>query len=185
LAIILVPIGLSIAFVTYVIAVLAYAFLWIAPNDDGSSYIPANLQAKPIYRDNSGFAGPGGSCAYALYSIPASVQQRIQRLGSAFFAQMPQPEFNSKRNPYSAWRKTPAPPRIPIEKVGSMVDLSYARGFHMNGCSDDSKGREKVRALIGGDPLEASGNYYAISRNKEGLIIVVPARSLVIYAYFG
>jgi hypothetical protein len=185
LGIALAPLALCLAFVIYAAAVLLYAFLWVAPNDDGSSYIPANLHGKLIYRDGGGFVGPGGGCMYVLYSIPPDIRKSIEQSGTTFFVQTPQPKFATESgNLYGQWQMTPAPPRPPLLLNGKTTrDISYARNLQAHGCNNDDW--KKIQALVGDDPLEIRGNYYAISQNKEGMIVVVPSRDLVIYAYSG
>src|SRR6185437_4936627 len=86
--------------------------LWFWEDD----LIPQKMHAKPVYHYSHGF-GPGGGCAYVVYSLPSEVSETIRGTGIAYFKTMPQPEFAaSDHNPYGAWQMTPAPPPLPLGK---------------------------------------------------------------------
>jgi hypothetical protein len=178
------PLLLIAAFMLYVVIVLVYAF-WRGATDDWSSYVPATLEAKPLYHSSYG-GGPGGGCAYAIYAIPPRISKKIQHAGIDYFKTTPQPQFAIESgNPYGAWRATPAPEPLSADERASTVDLSYARTTVTSGCSNEAQDRENIRTLARGISLTQPGSYYAITGNKEGMIVVAPFKNIVIYAYFG
>lgn len=145
--------------------------------------IPSRIATSKVLISQQKAGGFTDGCVFAALSLTPESVRAIESQGLKYFVDMPQPPGGQSTNPYGDWQATPAPARLPVEMLGSHVDLSYARSIVTDGCNNDDQG--EIHGVVGKDPLGDPGNFYAITKNKEGIIVVAPRQNIVIFAYFG
>jgi hypothetical protein len=124
--------------------------------------------------------GPGGNEAgIRTFQLPKQVANEIERRGIEFFNNMPPNRTRRDwRGIYGEWRQTPISNWWKTnEKTGllDIYDYICAYGF----CIDVAPTIVKEANEI----INSEGSYYAYGRT--GLIIVCPAKRLVLYLYNG
>ncbi|MDR0665262.1 MAG: hypothetical protein LBF86_07065 [Helicobacteraceae bacterium] len=151
------------------------------------SVVPDALHVTDISysKEESWGFGPGGNeTGVRAFPLPKQVADEIERRGIEFFNNMP-PNKNQRdrdwRGKYEIWRQTPISPTSDFSwKVNEEGRLDI----------DDYLGVYGFRIYI--DPaivkeaneiINSEGSYYAYGR--IGLIIVCPAKRLVLYLYNG
>lgn len=149
------------------------------------SFVPDALQVDSIsYREEDAWGfGPGGNEAgIIVYALPAEVAAEIERRGMAFFEQLPANENQQERRwrgRYEAWFETPVSEtrywKRRADRGLEIRDYICHYGF----CIEiDDRVVEQTEAII-----NTPGSYYAYGR--IGLIVVSPARKVVVYLYNG
>jgi hypothetical protein len=115
---------------------------------------------------------PGGfleGCVLEVYELSPETAAAIEQRGLEFFTQMAQPPDTVSR--FGPWSRTPIPEEPYVYAIGAL-----------NGCQNDLSAQE---AMGGGINYLSPDNYYSITSNREGILMVIPSRKLVVYGYFG
>ena len=132
------------------------------------SHLPDRIATSGTYLSQDQIGGFLEGCVFEAYELAPGTVAAIERSGLQFFENMPQPSDAVSK--FGAWRLTPVPDR----------PYPYALGA-LTGCKNDSSVRDTIGYVGASEP----GNYYSLSSNGEGIIIVYPKRKLVVFAYFG
>lgn len=130
---------------------------------------PAKLIAS---EQESGFRE---GCSYAIFRLPDDVAQKIRDQGLAFLGDDIHPTWDDPRNPYSSWQKTPVPGLSPSGNPN--IYAINAGGGCKNSPAVYTIDVQKIATL--------PGSYYLLTRNKEGMVLVIPDQRLAVYLYFG
>jgi hypothetical protein len=109
-------------------------------------------------------------CSSAVYRLSDATAEALIRQGGAFFRRVAPPRNQNVRNPYSVWAETPV-----------RADRVFALGA-VGGCGNGggSLYDRQIEAA-----LRAKGSYFALTGNKEGMILVAPRARLAVFLYFG
>lgn len=110
------------------------------------------------------------SCDLYIFALKLGISNKIKEIGITYFendAKRRNSKFLKDRNPYSQWKHTPVP------------EDSYA----WNALSCGKTDRELIERIRSG--MESAGGYYIMTRNKEGVIVVLPNENLAVKLYYG
>jgi hypothetical protein len=150
------------------------------------SVVPEALHVNSISysKEESWGFGPGGNEAgIRVYPLPENVADEISRQGIEFFNNLP-PNKNQKnrgwKGRYEKWYQTP----IGVndrwqskEETGALDIYDYICVYGFCIKIDDAVVKQATEIV------NSEGNYYAYGR--IGLIVVSPAKKLVLYMYNG
>jgi hypothetical protein len=121
-------------------------------------------------------------CVYATYLLtPTTVRLLRERGIDALIGTYP--EKNYANNPDGDWQRTPLPSpgqREAIYEEGGEPQPLFALGA-ASGCGD-ARG---AKALEIERLLRQPGNFYNVTRNGEGLILISPSEGMAAFLYFG
>lgn len=152
-------VGLFVAPIAMVIWAL------VTPEKDWPMHIlPENLEVSRVIASGM----KGGlleGCEFAVYQLSPSNVAEIKERSLAFFGNLARPQKSNPKNPYSAWRVTP-------------VSHSFATGALFD-CGRGEWSDELSRAF------DEPGNFYMITKNREGVIMVIPETGRAAYLYEG
>jgi hypothetical protein len=110
------------------------------------------------------------TCENEVYRLSEKTAKTLIRQGNSFLRSIDPPRHENARNPYSSWVETP------VRHDG--IFALYAVG----GCGSapgDSYAREIEAAL------RAPGSHFALTANREGMILIAPRARLAAFFYFG
>lgn len=114
------------------------------------------------------------ACAKTVFRLSEATANAASSQGLRFFEGMSPPLNENSRNPYSEWKGTPI-----LDDDGQPSHVS-AMGA-IGGCGE--LGNDYNKNL--GHALAQKGNYYTLTQNEEGMIIVAPRSKLAAFLYFG
>lgn len=146
----------------------------------GISQAPEPGWEKTVLPEKIGFskvllshAERGGfleGCVFVAYQLSPDTIHLMEKEGASFFKDVGQPPKQHK-NPYAPWKNTPIEEQPYIFADGALY-----------GCNNDNSVQNALGRI---DFHHEEGNFYTITENREGIIVVMPKRQLAIYAYFG
>ena len=108
------------------------------------------------------------SCTSAVYRLSDATAQTLIEKGGSFLRGVAPPPGQSPTNPYTGWAETPM--------AGEGV---YALNA-LNGCARDNPYARQIEAA-----LRVQGSYFALTRNREGMMLVAPRARMAVFLYFG
>lgn len=120
------------------------------------------------------------ACVASVYHLSEVKAQQISDTGLTFFATIAKPRNENPRNPYGPWLETPVPGQAPA--YGVPGNALFAPGA-LGDCADEHNSAFHIREI--GKALRSPGNYYALTSNREGMILVMPRARLAAYLYSG
>lgn len=136
--------------------------------------LPSDLVVTEIVASaGSGILREG--CRSVVYRLSDATAERLIAEGLPFFAKTSPPAAENPDNPYSGWRPTPI-------MDGSQAGPSVYAVQAIGGCGakgGDFHGREIDEAL------RRPGSFYALTSNREGMMVVVPESRLAAFLYVG
>jgi hypothetical protein len=131
-------------------------------------HLPDKIEISRQYIAQDSIGGFLEGCVFEAYELKPQTTLAIEQYGLQFFKDMPQPSDAASK--FGTWHRTPVPEK----------PYAFALGA-LNGCQNDNS----VRDTIGYVTVSEPNNYYSLSSNREGIIVVYPKRRLVVFAYFG
>lgn len=111
-------------------------------------------------------------CRNVIYALSAETAATIKRLGMTYVRRISPPPNQNPENPYLGWNKTPM-----RKSKGNHVYATQAIGLCGN------TGDKYKRAIRGA--LQSRGAYYMLTKNAEGMIIVIPNQRIAAFLYYG
>lgn len=176
--------GWFVLLVSFLIASPVVAFK-IYERDFKLSVVPDALQVNSItYSEEESWGfGPGGNEAgIRVYPLSEEIANQITKRGIEFFNNLPANKNQQNRRwrgRYSLWNQTPVKEDKYWKKKSEIgldiYDYICRYGFCIE--IDDEVVRQATEII------NSKGNYYAYGR--IGLIVVSPAKKLVLYMYNG
>lgn len=144
----------------------------LTTNSNSAGYLPKELGNVQVLTSNV-HLGLREGCDLHIFELETGVSNKIQEIGITYFDGDTKPRANrslknKNTNLYSQWSYTPVP------------EDSYAWGA-LN-CSKETD-RELIIRIRSG--MENAGSYYIMTRNKEGVIVVLPNENLAAFLYYG
>jgi len=119
----------------------------------------------------------------AVYRLSEETALRLEKDGvRALHSAQPSGNEHST-NPYGSWEATPG--RIDIEKNGSGATHTVYGLYALGGCSGEGETDTNYHTRDMREALKRGGSYYQVSRNEEGIFVIVPSRRLAAYYYWG
>jgi hypothetical protein len=160
-----------------VLAMLAISgfgwFKWNAPR----GYFPREVGIAEVLKFNSeGFFRE--SCTYGAYRLDSATASELRNEGIDFLATSGRPRGERPHNPYGPWQPTP----LALERTDHVFALSATACRAPRGTVAPS-GEERARSLE--QALAAPGSYFAVTQNREGLLVIDPRRELAWFLYAG
>lgn len=157
----------SFRFKSIIAAVLLVgaAFIYL-PGYYALIFLPRNLgNARVLASYESLLEG----CTIYVFELEEIVSNRISKTGISYLqGDTKLRGFDNERNPYSEWRHTPVP-------SGNYAEFAVL-------CLKDIK-PDLIEPISRG--MSNTSGYYIISRNREGIILVLPNERLAAYLYNG
>lgn len=151
---------------------LAVGISMLASCSDVRKELPEKIGiSETLASSGSGLFTEG--CTSVVYRLSDDTEAALRRQGIGFFAHIAPPQNQNHRNRYSAWLETP----LARSHRGRVFALRAIAGC--DGESGDFHGREIDEAL------RTPGSFYALTANREGMMIVVPRRRIAAFLYFG
>lgn len=144
----------------------------LTTNSNSAGYLPKKLGNVQVLTSNVQLGFIEG-CDLYIFQLESSVSNKIKEIGITYFESdnklRSDSSLKSKNtNPYSQWKSTPVPKD------------SYSWGAL--GCGKETDG-ELIRQIRNG--MESASGYYIMTRNKEGVIVVLPNENLAAFLYYG
>jgi hypothetical protein len=149
------------------------------------SLVPARFAVRKILyaaERCSGFGLSGGdNCTGVfVYELPESISREIQQSGLAYFLHLGQPFAVEQWGAFEAWQTTPvAPSREWVWEDQAPLPSPTLSGFlgHEGFLIDvDSKMQSEID-----NSISSPGSFFA--RDRYGVMIVMPAKNKIAYAY--
>ena len=129
--------------------------------------LPQGIETKALLaRSSDGWFM--SSCATAVYQLSDATAETLMARGQSFLREVAPPRNENSGNPYSGWAETPV--------RGEGVPALHALG----GCGGVDPYARQIEAA-----LRVHGSYFALTRNREGMILVAPRARLAVFLYFG
>ena len=155
---------------------LAMAGFALTACSPGRSALPSEIEVDAILASDSSF-GMREGCEAAVYRLSAKTAERLLKGGLEGIEATTSPRNENPRNPYGLWAATPVPPQF---GMGSSHETIYAlQAIGGCGAKGDWHSAEIERAL------STTGSFYAVTGNKEGMIVIAPRLKLAAYFYAG
>ena len=142
------------------------AFIYL-PSSYALGYLPSKLGNARVLAsyESLGFQG----CTIYVFALEKIVSNRISETGTSYLQGNTKLRgFNNEKNPYSEWRCTP----VPSDNHAKFAVF----------CLKNIK-PELIEPISRG--MSNTRGYYIISRNREGVILVLPNERLAAYLYDG
>jgi hypothetical protein len=151
---------------------LALGAAVLASCGDARRELPGKVGVSAVLTSTgSGFFMEG--CASTVYRLSGETAAAVRQRGLRFFAGIAPPPNQNPRNPYGAWRETP----LPAPEKGDILALGAIGGC--DGDTGDFHTREIEAAL------RAPGSFYALTANREGMLVVAPGAGIAAFLYYG
>ena len=139
---------------------------------DVSGELPDKVAiTEVIASSSSGIFREG--CASVIYRLDCATAGTMIEQGLGFFRNIEPPRNQNPDNPYSEWMETP----LPNPEASHIFAVRAIGGCEGDG--SDFRAREIEQALT------ERGSFYALTGNKEGMILAVPRAGLAAFLYFG
>ena len=142
------------------------AFIYL-PGYYALSYLPSNLGSARVLASYEDF---GGATIY-VFELEEIVSKRIRETGISYLqGDTKRRGFNYlfQGNPFSEWRRTP------------VSSDNYAKDAFFGPQGIKPEMIEQIRR-----GMNNASSYYMITRNREGVILVMPNEHLAAYIYDG
>jgi hypothetical protein len=142
--------------------------------------LPSTIEIDGVIASGSR-GGFMAGCEAAVYRLSAATAARIEAEGIAFLDHTPRPQNEKRLNPYQKWRETPGD--IDVVHNGRGPEPAVHALYSTGGCGEEfdptflSDEVEKA--------LSIPGSYYAVTKNRAGIIVIIPARKLAAFYYYG
>jgi hypothetical protein len=131
-------------------------------------YLPRNLGDARVLASYNSFVFREG-CGIYVFELEEIVSNRISETGISYLQGDTKPRaHNDEKNPYSEWRRTPVP-----------SDNYAERALY---CSKEIKPELKEQIRRG---MNNASGYYTMTKNREGVIVVLPNERLAASLYYG
>ena len=146
---------------------------------DGGGDMSADIGIDHVIASSSsGFFMEG--CSAKIYHLSDAAAQQISEKGLPFFATIASPRDENPRNPYGRWTQTPVPGASPEYGVSGKTLFAMRA---LGGCGDNPGSAFRTREIE--KALRSPGSYYALTRNREGMMLVMPQERLAAFFYAG
>jgi len=146
------------------------------------SRVPEGVAISGVLASSS-FSGLMSGCEMAVYRLSEETALSIQKNGLRAL-RLAHPSGNEhSTNPYGSWEETPG--RIDIEKNGTGATHTVYGLYALGGCKGEGETDTNYHSLEMHEALKERGSYYQVSRNEEGIFVIVPSRRLAAYYYWG
>jgi hypothetical protein len=133
--------------------------------------LPDEIEISDVIASSSaGFFMEG--CASVVYRLSERTATQVTQRGQTFIREVDPPRNENPDNAYGDWTPTPV-----IDPNDTIFALRALGGC--NGERGDFHARELRSAL------DAPGSFYALTSNREGMILVIPRERLAAFLYFG
>ncbi|URD52261.1 hypothetical protein [Chroococcidiopsis sp. CCNUC1] len=159
-----------IAIATTLLAGMVSLQFKLTTNSNSASNLPKELGNVQVL---TSIVQPGlmEGCYLSIFELEPSVSHKIQEIGITYFDSDAKLRANislknKDKNPYSQWKYTPVP------------EDSYSGALS---CGETD---EKLIDRIWRG-MESAGGYYIMTKNKEGVIVVLPNENLAAELYYG
>ncbi|WP_129791764.1 hypothetical protein [Sphingosinicella sp. CPCC 101087] len=156
---------------TFTVGLLTCSFL-LGACSDVRGELPEKVEVTEVIASSSTGVFMEG-CATVVYRLDPATADTLMQQGAGFFRDIEPPRNENPRNPYSEWMETP----LPDARLNHIHAVRAIGGCEGDG--GDFRAREIELAL------RAPGSFYALTRNKEGMILVVPRSRLAAFLYVG
>ena len=152
------------------LAIAGFAWLkWNAPR----GHLPREVRIVEVLEFNSaGFFREG--CAYGVYRLDPATAARLRSEGIDFLMTSGRAPKTNPHNPYGPWQSTPLALHARQLPLGAT-----ACGRDRLSATEQERARKLERALA------ATGSYFAVTQNREGLLVIDPRRELAWFLYAG
>lgn len=146
--------------------------LKLTTNSNSAGYLPKKLGNVQVLTSNV-HPGLREGCDLHIFELKAGISNKIKKIGITYFEGDTQPRADitlktKDTNPYSQWSYTSVP------------EDSYS--WSALNCGKETD-RELINLIRSG--MEGTSGYYIMTRNKEGVIVVLPNENLAAFLYYG
>lgn len=151
--------------------ILALATMLLAGCEDVRDQIPREIGITRVISSYSQGDFMGG-CRYVLYALSAEAAAAIKSGGIEYVRRIPPPPSENPDNPYVGWDETPI-----LE--GQSQHIYAPAAIEFCGAVGEVYNRGIRRAL------QSPGSYYMLTKNGEGMILVMPDQGIAAVLYWG
>jgi len=113
-------------------------------------------------------------CAVSIYELSPAVAQKLMSEGLQYLGNDNVPRSAEREDTtYSAWAKTPAPSHNYAEKALT--------------CSERLRKHPELQKMTAkiAEALQGEHGFFILTKNGEGMILVMPTERLVAFLYYG
>lgn len=126
-------------------------------------------------------AGFQAGCEAAVYAMSDATVSQLKTHGIAYLDRSPRPQNDKRQNPYQKWRGTPA--EVDFTQSGHGPKPAATALYSSGGCGEEFD--PTFRSDEVEKALSAPGSYYALTAKRDGIIVVIPARKLAAFYFYG
>jgi hypothetical protein len=142
--------------------------------------LPSTIEIDAVLASGSR-GGFMAGCEAAVYRLSDATLAHLKTEGIAYLDHAPRPQNDKRRNAYQKWRETPG--EIDVAQNGRGPKPAVPGLYAAGGCGEDFdpafKSDEVEKAL------SIPGSYYTVTKNREGIIVIIPERKLAAFYYYG
>lgn len=137
--------------------------------------LPEYITVNRILASSSA-SGLGEGCQSVVYELSDQTMGLLQTEGLSYLERASKAHRN-----YAEWRETPGD--IDLAKNGRGSNYTIFGLYAMDGC--DSSGVKNYMKRDLSNAISKPGAFFAVSQNREGIVLLVPKLRLAAFYYFG
>lgn len=154
---------------------------WTEPTWNWQHHVlPSTIGVDEVLASGSR-AGFQAGCEAVVYSLSGPTVSQLKARGIAYLDHSPRPQNDKRQNPYQQWRETPG--EIDVARNGRGPGPAVTALYSTGGCG------EAFDPAFKSDDVEKAlsipGSYYTLTAKRDGIIVVIPARKLAAFYFYG